>query len=229
MQINIQGGGAFSSALIELEPGERFLSESGAMYRTSANVDIDVTTRTRGGGGFLKGLKRMLAAEHFFLSTYTTTDGRPGEVGLSPTLQGEIKSVECDGSTKWLCAGGSYLGSTDGLSLDTQFQGFRGMLSGESLFFVEVEGRGTMLVAAFGRIVEIDCDDELVVDTGHLVAFEETLSYTIEKAGNSWVQSFLGGEGLVMKFRGTGRILVQSHNPREFGRTLGQLLPPRQG
>ena len=35
------------------------------------------------------------------------------------------------------------------------------------------------------------------------------------------------GEGFVMKFKGKGRVLVQSHNPNEFGKGLGPLLPER--
>jgi len=47
MEVEILGKGAFESALVHLEPGETFVSESGAMYRASTNVDIDVTTHSR--------------------------------------------------------------------------------------------------------------------------------------------------------------------------------------
>jgi uncharacterized protein (TIGR00266 family) len=227
MKIEVVGKGSFASALIHLNPGESFISEAGAMYRASNNIDIDVTTKTRGKGGFFSGLKRLFGGESFFLSKYEITDGQAGEVGLAPTHQGEIRAVQLDGSKVWLCAGGSYLGSTPGLHLDTEFQGFKGMFSGESLFFVTVEGQGIMLVSAFGRIAEIDVTEELIVDTGHLVAFEDTLDYEITKAGRSWIQTWLAGEGLVMKFNGQGKILVQSHNPKQFGQILGPLLPTR--
>ena len=228
MNIDIQERGAFGSALVTLQPGESFIAESGAMYRASSNVDIDVTTRTRGGGGFLRGLKRLVGGDSFFLSTYRVGDGRPGEVGLAPTLQGEVRRVDLDGATNWICAGGSYLASHPDLDLDTRFQGLRGLFSGESLFFIEVKGKGPLLVNAFGRMTELAVEGELVVDTGHVVAFEESLTYTISKAGGSWLSSFMAGEGLVMDFRGRGKILVQSHNPSEFGRGLGRRLPPRE-
>jgi uncharacterized protein (TIGR00266 family) len=228
MEIEIIGSGAFESALIHLLPGERFQSESGAMYRASANVDIDVTTRSGGSGGLLAGMKRLLARESFFFSTYSTSDGRPGEVGLAPTHQGEIFVIDMDGSAAWICTGGSYLGSTADLRLETRFQGIKGFVSGESLSFVEVSGQGQLLVSAFGRLVETEVTDALTVDTGHVVAFESTLQYTITKAGSSWLQSWLAGEGFVMQFTGQGRILTQSHNPRGFGAALGRLLPPRR-
>ena len=104
----------------------------------------------------------------------------------------------------------------------------KGFVSGESLSFVEVSGQGQLLVSAFGRLVESEVDNGLIIDTGHLVAFESSLQYTITKAGKSWLQSWLAGEGFVMHFSGQGRVLTQSHNPKEFGSTLGRLLPPRK-
>lgn len=228
MQIEILGDGAFESALVHLQPGERFISESGALYRASGNVQIDVTTSARGSGGIFGGVKRLLARENFFFSTYSTSDGRPGEVGLAPTHQGELMLIDVEPGTHWLCAGGSYLGSTDGLHVNTQFQGMKGFVTGESLVFLDVSGSGQLLVNAFGRLVESDVDQSVTVDTGHLVAFESTLQYEITKAGKSWIQSWLAGEGIVMKFTGQGRIITQSHNPRGFGAALGRLLPPRK-
>ncbi len=227
MQIDVRDSGAFASVVTRLEAGESFVSESGAMFRASSNVDIDVTTRARGSGGLLGGLKRVLASESFFFSTYRTTDGQPGEVGLAPTHLGDVRVMELDTSSAWVCTGGSYLGSTSEVQVDTQFQGLKGLLSGESLSFLRLSGQGQFVVAAFGRMVEMSLSQPMTVDTGHVVAFEDTLSYTVTKAGQSWLQSWLSGEGFVLRFTGTGRILVQSHNPSEFGRRLGPKLPPR--
>ena len=228
MKIEILSRGAFESALVHLEHGEQFVSEAGAMYRASANVDVDVTTRSRGSGGFLAGVKRLLGADTFFLSTYTTSDGQSGEVGLAPTHQGEVFVIDVEPSTPWICAGGSYLGSSSGLKIDPQFQGMKGFVTGESLFFLEVSGRGQLLVNAFGRLVESSVEGAITVDTGQLVAFEKSLQYGVTKAGGSWMQSWLAGEGIVMNFTGQGSIITQSHNPKEFGMRLGPLLPPRR-
>lgn len=228
MDIEILHEGLFASALVHLQPGETFVSESGALYRSSANVDVDVTTQSGQGGGFFSGLKRLLASEHFFLSTYNITDHTPGEVGLAPTYEAEVQVVQMDGSVNWVCAGGSYLGSSSGLTIDTKFQGFKGFLTGESLFFVHVEGQGDLIVNGFGRLIDMHVDEPLIVDTGHLVAFEDTLDYTVTKAARGWFQSWLSGEGFVMEFTGSGRILMQSHNPSEYGYSLGPLLPPRK-
>ena len=66
------------------------------------------------------------------------------------------------------------------------------------------------------------------MDTGHVVAFEDSLTYSVGKAGGSWVQSFLTSEGVTLTFSGSGRLYVQSHNPDQFGKSVGPLLPPRR-
>ena len=233
MNVKIDTEGAFGSALIILEPGEKFVSEAGAMYRASANMDIDVESRRKRDEGmwsaFKSGIKAMFAGESFFLSSYTPNDGQSGEVGLAPTHQGEVRSVKV-GSDVWICSGGSYLGSSGGITLDTQYQGLtKGMFSKEGLVFVKASGEGDLLVNGFGRISSVDVSGGITIDNGHLIAFTEGLEYTISKAGSGWISSMMSGEGLVMNFRGQGKVLVQSHDPSRLGGVLGPLLPPREG
>lgn len=227
MNVSVISPGAFASVQVDLEPGDSFISESGAMVRMSGSVDVDVTTRPKGSkGGLLGGLKRLLGGDSFFFSTYTTP--APGEVVLAPTLPGDCHVLQLDGSSTWLCAGASYLGSGPGVELDTEFQGFKGMFSGESLVFMEAKGTGPLVVNAFGKIREVEVDGSYVVDTGHVVAYETSLDYSVSKAGSSWFHSWLSGEGFVLRFEGRGRLLIQSHNPSEFGGAVGGMLPTRR-
>tara|TARA_B110000014_G_scaffold253356_1_gene232672 strand:- start:1318 stop:2019 length:702 start_codon:yes stop_codon:yes gene_type:complete len=233
MNIKIDTEGAFGSAIVVLESGEKFVSEAGAMYRASANMDIDVESRKKKDegmwGAFKSGIKAMFAGESFFLSSYTPNDGQSGEVGLAPTHQGEVRSVKV-GPDVWICSGGSYLGSSGGITLDTQYQGLtKGMFSKEGLVFVQASGEGDLLVNGFGRISSVDVSGGITIDNGHLIAFTEGLEYTISKAGSGWISSMMSGEGLVMNFRGQGKVLVQSHDPSRLGGVLGPLLPPREG
>ena len=85
-----------------------------------------------------------------------------------------------------------------------------------------------MLLNSFGAIYPVDVNGAYTVDTGHIVAFEDTLNFGIGKASDSLIGSFLGGEGLVCKFTGQGRLYCQTHNPPSFGSMLGPLLRARQ-
>jgi uncharacterized protein (TIGR00266 family) len=227
-KLEVLNPGSFASVKVHLGHNERFISESGLMVRSTANIEVDVTTKPKGKGGMFGALKRMLGGDSFFMSTYTANG--EGNVVIAPTLPGDCHVLELQGGgAPWMCAGASYMASGPEVALDTQFQGMKGFFSGESMFYVELSGDGPAVVNAFGRIRELDVNGSLIVDTGHVVAFEKSLSYTITKAGSSWFTSWLSGEGFVMNFTGRGKLLVQSHNPTEFGKAIGPLLPARQG
>jgi uncharacterized protein (TIGR00266 family) len=201
-----------SIAKIEMAPNEEIVAEAGAMVAMSSNLDVSTTLRKGKGGGVLGGLKRMMAGESLFLSVFRTPN-EAGEIYLAPKLL----IVQSTG----------YLASTPGVDLELGFQGFKSFFSGESIFWLKISGSGLVLLNAFGGIYEIDVDGEYVVDTGHIVAFEESLNFRISKANASWWGAIFGGEGLVCRFSGKGKLYCQTHNPKAFGAMVGSLLPPR--
>jgi uncharacterized protein (AIM24 family) len=83
------------------------------------------------------------------------------------------------------------------------------------------------VLSSFGAIYPIEVNGDYIVDTGHIVAFNETLNFSITKAGKSWIQSIFGGEGMVCKFSGRGTVWCQSHNTKSFGNLLGPKLKIR--
>ena len=65
MNIKVDSEGAFGSSIVVLEPGEKFVSEAGAMYRASPNMSIEVESRRKKDeglwGAFKSGVKAMFA------------------------------------------------------------------------------------------------------------------------------------------------------------------------
>lgn len=228
MHFEIKYNPAHSLAIAHLSPGESVRAEATAMVSMSRSLDVETNTGPKGGGGFFKKLGRgVLGGESFFQNVYRATSA-PAHVCLAPKLCGSMVVHEVDG-VDLMIQGSSYVAAPDSVTVDTQFQGFKGFFSGESLFFLKASGRGPVLMNAFGAIETIDLDGEMIVDTGHLVAFTSGIEYEIKKAGAGWISSFLSGEGLVLKLRGRGKLYIQSRNPNEFGKTVGALLPARQG
>lgn len=227
MEIEIQARPAASVAQLTLQAGESVTCEVGAMIAMSTGLTVETTSRSRGGGGgIMKGLKRMFSGESFFLNHFTAAG--PGETLLiGPGLMGDIVQHRLSGGTL-VVQGSSWLASATGVDIDTTWQGLaRGLLGGEGVFWVKCSGTGDVLLNSFGAIYERDVRGEYVVDTGHIVAFEDTLQFKIGKASRSLIGSFLGGEGLVCKFHGQGKLYCQSHNPPSFGRIIGPRLPPK--
>ncbi|MCH2107925.1 MAG: TIGR00266 family protein [Polyangiaceae bacterium] len=226
MNFEIKYNPTHSMALAHLEAGESVRAEAAAMVGMTGN--ISVATTARHDGGFLGGLKRAaLGGESFFQNTFTAASS-PGHVALAPKLCGSMVTVPLSGGQELFIQGSSYVAAPESISLDTKFQGMKGFFSGESLFFLKASGQGEVLVNAFGAIEEYELDGELVVDTGHLVAFSSGIEYSISKASHGWISSFLSGEGLVLRMVGRGKLYLQSRNPSEYGKNIGHRLPPRQ-
>lgn len=225
MQLDILHRPDSAIAKIDLAPREEITAEAGAMVAMSASLDVNTTLRKGKGGGVLGGLKRMIAGESLFLSVFRS-GSTPAEVYLAPKLMGDIFAYQLSG-TDLVVQSTSYLASTGGVNLDLGFQGFQSVFSGESIFWLTASGRGLVLLNAFGSVYEIDVDGEYIVDTGNIVAFENTLSFSITKPGSSWLGAFVGGEGFVCRFKGKGKLYCQTHSARAFGRIVGSRLPPR--
>lgn len=217
---------AATAVRFTLDAGETLTCEVGSMIAMSPGLVVNTTSQSRGGGGLMKGLRRMLSGENFFLNHFTAQ--RPQQTLLiAPTLLGDCTHHVLSGGTL-IVQGSSWLASSTGIDIDSSWQGFTSALfSGESMFWIKCRGTGDLFLSSYGAIYAVDVAGDYTVDTGHIVAFEDTLKFEIGKASRSLVGSFLGGEGLVCKFRGQGRLYCQSHNPPSLGRMLGPKLKPR--
>jgi uncharacterized protein (TIGR00266 family) len=226
MQFEILAQPAASVLRLSLDAGEALTAEVGAMIAMSAGFTVETSGRSKGGGGgLMKGLKRMFAGENFFLNHFTAQQSGQ-TLFLGPKLLGDIMHHRLSGTL--IVQGSSWMASVPSIEIDASWQGFgKALFSGESMFWVKCSGHGDLFLSSFGAIYEIDVDGEYTVDTGHIVAFEDTLQFRIGKAGASLIGSFLGGEGLVCKFSGQGKLYCQSHNPPSFGAVLGPKLKPR--
>ncbi len=224
MKTTVEFDPSYAMLTVDLEPGEAIKAEPGAMVLQQG---VEMKTGT-GGGGLFGGFKRMLGGESFFVNTFTAETGG-GQVSLAPNSPGDIGSFDLHQGKNLFVQSGSFLACTENVQTDTQFQGFRGLFSGESLFFIRVystDGMGTVYYNSYGAIkrIAVEPGRELVVDTGHLVAFTDDVDYSIGKVGG--IRSLIaGGEGLVMKFKGNGDIWVQTRNLASLADKLVPFLP----
>lgn len=228
MNTTIEFDPSYTLLTIDLAQGESIKAEPGAM---AAQQGVEMKTGM-GGGGLFGGLKRMLGSESFFVNTFTAGPGG-GWVSLAPPTPGDIKSHELFPGADLFIQGSSFLGCTANVELDSKFQGLRGLVSGESIFFLRAhatDGAGTVYYNSFGAIKELRVEpgQELVVDTGHVVAFTNDVQYSIGKVGG--IGSLIaGGEGLVLKFSGSGSVWVQTRKLESLVDKLTPFLPKTKG
>jgi len=219
--------GAFPMLKVPLRQGEAIKAESGAMVAMSGSVDVEGKLE----GGLMGGLGRMLTGEKFFFQTLAARRG-PGEVLLSPVTPGDIFPIELDGSETWCVQKDGFFAAAQAVDINTKMQNLaQGLFSGEGFFIIKASGRGTLFVSSYGAIhaLDVPSGEDMVVDNAHLVAWPERLSYTVEKASSGWLSSFTSGEGMVCRFRGPGRVLIQTRNPGAFGSWIRQFIPTPRG
>ncbi len=215
MKFDISGNPSYGDLTVALAAGESIWSEGGAMSRMSSHLEL----KTKMVGGLVQSVvRRLVGGESLFLSEYTAT--QMSFVSLTPSVPGCVLHREMKGDS-FLLTAGSFLACTPGLNLATRFGGLRSFFSGEGAFLVEVSGQGDLFYNAYGGVVEKEIQGEYVVDTGHVVAWEPTLSYTITGMGGL-KQTLFSGEGLVMRFTGQGKLVLQT---RQVPALAGWLRP----
>ena len=223
MKVDIRYRPAYALAMVTLDPKETIQVEGGAMVGMSANIEME----TGATGGFLKSLSRkMFGGESFFLNTYTGV--REGDsVALAPPLPGDIEVIEMHGETL-MVQSGSYLASSAGINVETKWSGAKTFFGSEGLIMLRISGTGMVIVSSYGAIhaVELAEGQKYVVDTGHLVTFEEHLKFDLKKVAG-WKSTLFSGEGLVMELTGPGNLTLQSRSQDSF---LSWLIPriPKQ-
>lgn len=215
MDVQMRQGPAYGVARLSLAPNEPVRVESGAMMTMSTGVML----QAKAEGGIMKSLKRAaLGGESFFISTYTAP-AQGGFVDVAARLPGDVTMFEVVPGKALFIQKGSWLANEVNVTMDAKWGGFSNMFGGEGGFIIRAEGQGKVVFACYGalEVWNLAEGQGITVDTGHMVAYEESVKMTMRRAsGSGLVQSFKSGEGLVFDFAGPGRVWTQTRNPTEF-------------
>ena len=109
-------GDDFQAVTITLDPGEGVRAEPGSMMFMEDGVEMEAST----GGGIMKGLKRKIGGESFFISTFTSEASRPAKVGFAAEYPGKILPVDLARGTVF-CQRDAYLCSAKGVEVSVAF------------------------------------------------------------------------------------------------------------
>ena len=207
MKAEIRGSDAFAYIDVELEPGEGVTAEPDAMSSMSADLDL----QARFNGGFFTGLMRKwLGGESLFISHFSNNTNGPRKLTLVQPTPGSIRMREL-ANERFFLQPGAYLASTDGLKVGVGFAGFVSWIAGEGLFRIVASGSGKLWYGAYGALLDREVDGEYIVDTSHLVAYPPGIKLKLQLAGGLF-SSIFGGEGLVTRVVGRGRIVIQTRS-----------------
>lgn len=207
---------------VKLKHGQDIQAEAGKMVYKSPSVQWETQMAGKGIGGKLMGaLKRKLTGESLFLTHFTGE----GEVGFAGDFPGRIQAFELAAGQSVLVQRDGFIMAEGSVQLDIAFTKKlgAGFFGGEGFILQKLTGPGTAFVHGGGDFIEFKLapGEVIQVDTGCIVAFDESVHYDVQFAGGI-ATSIFGGEGLFLAtLTGPGRAVVQSMTLAKLRRELG--------
>lgn len=206
---------------IELEKDESIRAEAGSMMFMSANIDINSNDSST---DLPENLSDTVARDILSKSLFRAIQ-KKGTVAFAPPSTGGILEVKLSGNSVY-SDGVSFLAATPELEFSIQGS-LKGMLAGKSLFLQKATGYGLLYLKYFGSIIEKDLADgeSIIVDTGHLVAYEDTIKFKVQKPREG--KHIQAGEWMICKYVGPGKVWLQTRNRAEFAKVIHRYLPKK--
>lgn len=208
---------------IRLKPGQEVYAEAGKMVYKFPAVEWEsrmtgetVTDKIWGA------VKRKLMGESLFLTYFRATS--QSEVGFAGNYPGRLQAFDLKPGQSVLVQRDSFIcaQSTAQLNIALVKKLGAGFFGGEGFILEKLTGPGMAFIHAGGDFIEFTLNDGEViqVDTGCIVAFDESVDYDIQTVGGIKTALF-GGEGLFLAtLRGPGRVIIQSMTLEKMRREL---------
>lgn len=224
MQYRIEGG-SLPALIINLNPGETIISESGG--RTWSRGPI--VTETKGGSAG-KALGRLLSGESLFMSHYTAQG--PAEIAFTSSFPGRIVARELKAGQSVICQKSAFLCATEGVELSAYVQKKvgAGLVGGEGFIMQKVTGPGMAFFEFDGYCPEYDlaAGEELTCDTGVLAMMDETCTMDVRMVKGA-KNLLLGGEGLVdTVITGPGKVYLQTMTVAGLAKLIIPFIPEKK-
>lgn len=192
------------------------------VYKTP-NVAWDTRMTGQTMGEKLMGaLRRTVTGESLFV-TYFRANG-PGEVGFAGSYPGRIQSFDLAPGQSLLAQRDAFLFAQPTIQLTVALvkRLGAGFFGGEGFILERLTGPGLVFIHAGGDFLDFTLSpgESLQIETGCIVAFDESVTYDIQFVGGIKTAIF-GGEGLFLAtLTGPGRVVIQSMTLEKMRREL---------
>jgi uncharacterized protein (TIGR00266 family) len=180
------------------------------------NTTLDPSGQSAGlMGRLLKGAKRALAGDSFFITTFTNEGRQRRDVAFAAPYPGKILPVDLrQWNGRIIAQKDAFLCAAFGTEVSIAFNRKigAGFFGGEGFILQRLDGDGLAFLHASGTLAEMKLatGETLRVDTGCLVAMDESVDYDIQMVPGIKTALF-GGEGLFfVKLTGPGRVVLQT-------------------
>ncbi|KAJ1459286.1 tryptophan RNA-binding attenuator protein-like domain-containing protein [Pelagophyceae sp. CCMP2097] len=206
-----------------LEPGEKVTAEPGAMVYTHSGVKASCNADDCCG--------RCCSGSPCIMATYTGEE--PGAyIGLTPNRPAKVIPLPLEGRT-FLAKDRAYFASigdvTVGYDVDTN--PLTCCCGGQGLIRQKISGQGTAFVGAMGVHItkHLQPGETILVDTTSVVAWQDTVKFSVKKAGSCFTMC-CGGEGIFnTSLEGPGQVFIQSYSHGKFKQYAAEWATAKSG
>lgn len=201
---------------ITMQPGQEIVAEASTLLAMDDGISFEakIGDGTQSSRGLMSAIGRSLTGVGIFLTHFSNTGSQPAKVSFTANSPGRIVPVhlpDWGGSINVEHSG--FLCATKGTSLNTgRTKRIRaGVFGGSGFFLQRIEGDGSAFLHCCGSIIERELNNEVIrCEPGAVVAFDPSIDFSIERAGNLKTMVF-GGDGVFLAtLRGTGKVILQS-------------------
>lgn len=220
MKAEIRGSDAFAYVDVDLAPGEKIIAEADAMSSMAADLDMQAKFN---GGFFVALMRKLLVGETVFVNHFSNNTAGDRRLTLVQPTPGAVRCLELNNDTFFLQPG-AFLACAGDVKLGVKFAGLVSWIAREGLFRIVVSGTGTVWYGAYGALLDKEIDGEYIVDTSHLVGYTPGIGLKLQLAGGIF-SSLFGGEGLVTRVVGKGRIVIQTRSLSGLANWINPRLP----
>jgi len=207
---------------VSMRKGETIYCESDAMVMMESTLDLKGKMK----GGLGSALMRTFANGESFFQQHIEAVRGDGDCLLSPRLPGAVQILDV-GKEQYMLSDGAFVAASETVELKVRTQSVGNALFAQSggFFITETSGNGQVAVSGFGSMSELEVTPgrDVVIDNSHVVAWDNRLRYEISvtTGGSSGflgnlVNSQTSGEGMVLRFSGSGKVLICSRNSTAF-------------
>ena len=202
-------GDTLPAVICYLNPGERMLTEKGAMSWMTPNIEMSTSME----GGLGKAFGRAFSGESMFMNYYTCQSGE-GMIAFASSFPGRIIPLEITQGQEIVIQKSAFLAAVPGVELSIHFNRKlgAGFFGGEGFIMQRLSGTGTAFMEIDGHVVEYDLQpgQSLLIDTGHLAAMTASVKVDVESV-HGVKNVMFGGEGLFnTRVTGPGHIWIQT-------------------
>ncbi len=198
---------------LEIEAGEKIISEPGQFSWMSPNIQLQTSAMTAGTKSIWGVLGRALAGGGIFMNEYQAL-GDPGIVAFAAKVPGTIMEVPIAPGQTYMIHRHGFLAGTAGVELAVGFQKSlgAGIFGGDGFILERLSGEATAWVELGGEVFTYDlvAGQQLLVHPGHIGMFDSTVNFEIQLIPG--IKNIIfGGDGIfVARLTGPGKVWLQT-------------------